>query len=326
MNDLVERYLHQVGRYLPQPERDEVEAELRSLIQDHLDDRYGPTPTAAEVAAVLSDLGEPRQIAASYGSQQYLVGPDLYPTMLAVLRFGWLRVPAVVVVLNVIGALIDRQGDTVFGLFFETLAATLAASAIFTAVVVLVFAIMQRSGVELKRSAAPFDPLALPPTDDPFSIDRFEVSVALAFGLFVAMIWLYFLRVGGLTLRFNLSDPGAVIPVAAGWLVLLLLAGGLQLALHGVALWRGRWTIGLWLGQLIFELVGVVGMYGALVRPLYDYLLNDYPKLADVPLIGATPGVILASGLLITLFNEGTTLLKMWFYTQRQALTPHPST
>lgn len=273
MNELVERYLHQVGRYLPPKERAEVEAELRSLIQDQLDDRYGPTPTPHQVAAVLSELGEPRQIAASYGSQQYLVGPNLYPTMLTVLRFGWLRVPMLVVLLNVLGAVIDDQGATVFGLFFETLAATLTASAVYTGGVVLIFALLQHQGVELQRTPPPFDPLALPATDDPFSIDRFEVAVALAFGLFVSLLWLYFLRVGGLTLRFNLNDPGEVIPVAAGWMVWLLVMGGLQLALHGIALWRGRWTLGLWLGQMAFELGGVIGMYMVVVRPLYDYLL-----------------------------------------------------
>ena len=45
MTELIERYVHQVGRYLPPKERAEIEAELRSQIQDQLDDRYAGSPT-----------------------------------------------------------------------------------------------------------------------------------------------------------------------------------------------------------------------------------------------------------------------------------------
>ena len=106
MTELVERYVHQVGRYLPPKERAEIEAELRSQIEDQLDDRFGGSPSPAEVALVLKELGEPRRMAASYGSEQYLVGPDLYPYMMGVLRYGWVLVPAIVVFLTLFGAIV----------------------------------------------------------------------------------------------------------------------------------------------------------------------------------------------------------------------------
>ena len=49
MSELIERYVHRVGRYLPGKERAEIEAELRSQIQDQLEDRYegaGRSPIA----------------------------------------------------------------------------------------------------------------------------------------------------------------------------------------------------------------------------------------------------------------------------------------
>ena len=82
MSELIERYVHQVGRYLPSKERAEIQAELRSQIQDQLEDRYEGAPTQTDVAAVLKELGDPRRMAASYGGEQYLVGPDLYPCLL----------------------------------------------------------------------------------------------------------------------------------------------------------------------------------------------------------------------------------------------------
>ena len=57
MSDLVERYVHQVGRHVPQKERAEIQAELRSQILDQLDDRYEGAPTADNVADVLRELG-----------------------------------------------------------------------------------------------------------------------------------------------------------------------------------------------------------------------------------------------------------------------------
>ena len=56
MSELIERYVHRVGRYLPGQERAEIEAELRSQIQDQLEDRYEGAPTEADVVAVLGSL------------------------------------------------------------------------------------------------------------------------------------------------------------------------------------------------------------------------------------------------------------------------------
>ncbi|MFN8419308.1 MAG: helix-turn-helix transcriptional regulator [Anaerolineae bacterium] len=85
--ELVERYVHQIGRYLPPKERAEIEAELRSSqIEDQLEDRYGAAPTLTEIGSVLTELGEPRQLASSYNREQYLVGPELYPIMMTILR------------------------------------------------------------------------------------------------------------------------------------------------------------------------------------------------------------------------------------------------
>ena len=97
MTDLVERYVYKVGSYLPESEREEVQNELRSLIQDQLDDRFKGAPTQDDVVELLKEFGDPRQMAASYGREQYLIGPDLYPTMMYVLQRGWVWVPIMTV-------------------------------------------------------------------------------------------------------------------------------------------------------------------------------------------------------------------------------------
>jgi len=115
MSELIERYVHQVGRYLSGKERDEIQAELRSQIQDQLEDRYEGAPTQADVAAVLKELGDPRHMAASYGGEQYLVGPDLYPVMMMVLRRGWVIVPPVAILVRLLAVLFGDESSNLIG-------------------------------------------------------------------------------------------------------------------------------------------------------------------------------------------------------------------
>lgn len=314
MTELVERYVHQVGRYLPPKERPEIEAELRSMIQDQLDDRYEGAPSQAEVAAVLAELGDPRRMAVSYSSDKYLVGPALYPFMMMVLRHGWLIVPGVVVFLNGFGALISSQPTNVVNLFIETLFAVVQATLIFSAIVILFFAVLQHSGVEQDAPAQAFNPLDLPEVDDPTLVDRFESVFGIAFGTFITLVLIYFLRVGGLTLRFDLNDPGEVIPVSPVWLTFLIIIAATIIILHLLLLRRNRWNIGLWLVETLLEAFGVVCLYFVIYRPLTERILIAVPTLANVPFIDKTPEIIAVATAISTLVTRGSKLVKLWNY------------
>lgn len=76
-----ERYLAAVLRSIPEPKRADVERELRSSIEDGIEERVaaGEDATAAE-RAVLEGLGDPAVLASAYtGTPNYLVGPELFP-------------------------------------------------------------------------------------------------------------------------------------------------------------------------------------------------------------------------------------------------------
>lgn len=314
MTELVERYVHQVGRYLPQKERADIQAELRSQIQDQLEDRYGPSPTANDVAAVLKELGDPRQMATSYGGEQYLVGPDLYPVMMMVLRRGWVIVPPVAILVHVLAALLGDETGNFINLLLGAAAGAFQATAIFTGIVVLIFAILQHSGEDLDEITGNdkgFDPLALPEVNDPAEVDRFESIFSMAFGVFALLVMLYFLRVGGLTLRFNLSDPGEVIPVPIPWLVGLIAIGITQMVLLLVALLRGRWGVALWLVNVALDIAGAVALYFVLWLPLSERVYAAVPALAGLPLIGRGAEAILVLSLIAALIEGITKLVKM---------------
>jgi hypothetical protein len=313
MNELIDRYIHQVGLYVRPKERAEIEAELRSQIQDQLEDRYGDSPTQAEVVAVLKQLGSPRTMAASYSGQQYLVGPELYPFMMTVLRFGLPLVPSVVVIANVIGAALSPDGGDWIELLIGSIFTAAQAALIFLGIVVAFFAILQHSGEELRAAAkTEFNPLELPPVNDPGAVDRVESGVGIAIGTLFEIAIFYYLQVGGLTLRFNLSDPGDVLPVPTGWLVVLLFTTFSIVFLNLWALIRRRWTLATWLAEAVLELIGAVGLYFVLFTPLLERVSQTLPELGERLSLDQLPWMITLVTIVIMVLSNGSKLIRLW--------------
>lgn len=314
MSELVERYIHEVGRHLPPKERAEIQAELRSQIQDQLEDRFGGAAAQADVVAVLTELGDPRRMAASYAGEQYLVGPALYPGMMMVLRRGWVVVPLIAVVVQVVAALLDETPRGLVGLLVGAALGAAQATFLFSAIVVLLFAILQHSGEELgelRGKEKPFDPRTLPQVDDPAGVDYGEAIFSMVIGTFAALALLYFLRVGGLTLRFDRADPGDVLPVPMPWLVALTGIAFGQVILQLVAALRGRWSRVTAPANFALEVAGAVAVYFAALRPLADHFLARFPQFADTLLWQRWPEITLAVSVVIIAATSGVKLLRV---------------
>jgi hypothetical protein len=320
MNELISRYVHQVGLYVRPKERAEIEAELRSQIQDQLEDRYGNAPTQSDLVAVLKQLGDPRTIAASYGGEQYLIGPTTYPFMMTVLRFGMPLVPAVVVIANVVGAALSPEGADWIGLLIGSTFTAVQSALLFFAVVVLFFAILQHSGETLTASTrTEFDPLKLPSVDAPDTVDRFESAVGIAIGILFSIAILYFLQVGGLTLRFNVSNAGEVLPVPTGWLAVLFVTTLGTVFLNLWALIRRRWTLGARFAEALLELLGAIGLYFVLFTPAIERLTQTVPDLETQLSLNRLPFIITLATVIIMVIINGSRLIRLW--QQRQGST-----
>lgn len=288
MNNLVERYLYQVGRYLPESERVDIQKELRSLIQDRLDDRPEDMDEEALTVEILRDLGSPLEIARSYGAEQYLIGPALYPAMSRVLRFGGYIIPLVIVIVNIILVLTGTEAR-----LFQWLLSIgwniLQASFVFFGIVVIIFLFIQRSGIELpsefKEKA--WNPMDLPPTDEPGKVGV-DISGSLAGAILMLMILVYFLKVGGLTLRLNLSDPGEVLAVPMGWMLVYVISQGVRVPLYLLVLIRSRWEILTRMTDSVIDLVGVVCVYVVVFLPIWINLVPG-TTFSRIPIIGKSP-------------------------------------
>ena len=75
--EMIERYIYEVVRRLPAKQRDDTGRELRSLIDDMLEERGKNGKTRQENAAdALRELGAPSVLAGKYrDDKKYLIGP-----------------------------------------------------------------------------------------------------------------------------------------------------------------------------------------------------------------------------------------------------------
>jgi hypothetical protein len=168
--ELLDRYLLGVRRALPGKKRKDIVAELESTLLDRLDERFSSSNEISEsqLKEVLEEMGSPRKVAASYGSQLGLIGPQLFPTYLLVLR---IVVPVVVGALTLSFFISAVTGAVITGWSVLEYFGSLWNGAFMAAAwVTLVFAIIERieDGKEVKEleDLNKFNPDDLPTLDE----------------------------------------------------------------------------------------------------------------------------------------------------------------
>jgi hypothetical protein len=250
--NMVDLYIEEVGRHLPAKNREDLKREIRSLVEDAIDDTaQGKEPDEAQVVDVLKMFGSPEKVAASYQPPRYLIGPNLFPTFLMVVRI----VVAVIAVLSAvgIGVSLGKTASDVSGVLStigEGMLNFLGSAAAALGNIVLVFAIIQWLSPDLKFNEEAWDPRSLKAEPDPERVTPagpiFEIFLALAaillFNVYSQWIGITIYQDGRwlhapvLTEAFLLYLP---------WINLLLVVG---VVLQSLLLRHRSWTPGLrWL-------------------------------------------------------------------------------
>src|SRR5512139_3568397 len=86
---LIDLYVTEVGKRLPLRGRKDIEAELRSTLEDMLEDRSQKAGRPADEGMMLDllrEYGPPDKVAAIYHAHPYLIGPRLFPLFVKVLK------------------------------------------------------------------------------------------------------------------------------------------------------------------------------------------------------------------------------------------------
>jgi hypothetical protein len=197
--NLINTYVSEVGRRLPNKTRADIEAEIRSILQDMLEERSQKTgkPVDDEMTLViLKEYGAPEKVAASYLGDRYLIGPRLYPIFMMVLRI----VLMVIGILAAIGLGIAVYQTTLTPLnALETIIKAIAnfVASAFTALgnVVIIFAIVEwalyRAGEKLDIKGLPkekeWDPRSLTKLSPSSQIKMGETIIEIV-GCFAAIV------------------------------------------------------------------------------------------------------------------------------------------
>lgn len=232
---LLDRYIHQVGRFLPRKNRSDIQAELRSSLVDTMEDRFGPDPSDGEVEELLVELGPPREMAASYNpGSQYLLGPGLYPLF---------RMVALIVIAAVLGAQALAWGIAVFVAsepfsVLEILSAMLNSVPASLGWVLIVFMILQYFDARPTLEDEPWDPKMMPEINPEQDLKRGELIFSLVFSVLVLVLITVFPQwIGFVTTPGGNFYPNPIIVRYITPLQVMLLS---WIGLNVYLLWKGH--------------------------------------------------------------------------------------
>lgn len=196
---MIERYLYDVVRRLPEKQRKDIEEELRTLIEDMLEERQDGKSREENVRDVLSELGDPAKLAMKYrGEEAHLIGGEYYPLYCQLLKLVLICVGVVVAISAVVHLIVHfpmQSGGTgvvVDGVvdFFLSLASLPEALLGSFGFVTLVFFILERNQVKLQqRESWSLEKLMQIP-DKKAVISKGDSIVGIFFGILIMTVFI----------------------------------------------------------------------------------------------------------------------------------------
>lgn len=245
--ELIDRYLQAVKFWLPKGQQEDIAAELLEDIRSQIEEQesvLGRKLNEDEVAQALKQRGRPLLVASRYSppTQQYLVGPLLFPAYRFVLKVAalcyllpWLLVWALFMLFDPgyrahhsIGYDLLSVGGPFWNAIFIAVGAV-------TAVFAIVERVQSRS-----RFLDNWDPRKLRPAIDPSRIPRLSSVIEIGVNLTFIVWW-----ISGLWSRFIFEVFNARIVLTHQWRTFfwafLLIAIG-NIVLSATNLLRPYWT------------------------------------------------------------------------------------
>jgi hypothetical protein len=291
--NLIDKYIAEVGKHLPRKQRADIEKEIRSTLEDMLEERnQAGASDEAQVIALLKEYGEPRKVAESYIGPRYLIGPRLLPTFELVLKI----VLAVVLGAGLVGYAISASitpsfaGTEFFSFLGQFWAGLLGGMISAFGYVVIVFAILERvlPAKEFEKDKEEeWNPADLAKEPDP---DEVKVSEAIATIIFtVAGLVIFNLYPNAVGIFFGSDGEWTFIPILSDafftYLPWINLLGVLQIVFNAYQLRQKMWTLFTRLCNIVIE-VGTIAL--AIVMLSGPSLIDlSAGKLAGTPLAEA---------------------------------------
>jgi hypothetical protein len=255
---LVELYIQEVMRRLPEKNREDIALELRSTIEDMLPEDY----TEDDVREVLTSLGNPAVLASNYQDRpMHLIGPRYYDLYMTLLKIILPISAAITFIVLAVSSVLSYSGESSPIEMFLSIAGNGVVEAIGTGMQVffwltLTFAIIERtvsseSQLPITMKGKEWTPDDL--KDIPYIPKEKRISKVEIFGGLVwTVIWsTCFFKASSIVGLYEKSDNGRMFTpffdqdVLIGYWPLVVFLIGLELLL----LLR-KWKVGVWTRKL----------------------------------------------------------------------------
>ena len=270
--NLIEVYVQEVTRRLPEKSREDIGLELRSTIEDMLPDDY----TEEDVKAALEKLGNPAMLASGYLDRpMHLIGPryfDVYVTLLKMI----VPIAAVIALISMIAEYFMNFGgeeavvNVVFTIMGEGIWRIIDVGLQVFFWLTLVFAIIERTDkgkdmqpvtINLKKWT-PDDLKNISYIPKKKAITKVEVFGSLMWTAIWATLYFYANHLIGVyeggrdTLQF--ITPALNQEVLLRYWPIVLVVIGLEIALALYKLITGQWTRKMAIFNTVVELIGTI--------------------------------------------------------------------
>jgi len=304
--DLVERYIAAVKFWLPAKIRDDVAAELAEDIRCEIEEAErakGRPLSEDEVAAILKARGAPLAIASRYQPQRHLIGPELFPLYVFILK-----IVAVISLLPPVLAWVSRGFIDHAAPVPNLIASPFNSLLVSFAIVTLVFAVMEHKGIDL-AGKKDWNPKSLRPVFDHNKIRRSD-SIGEIIG---PMIGIGFFAAGYLSQTTYQFPQGGSITVAPEWIAFWQIIVGLALAdiaLGAVNLFKPYWSgprVMVWLVLNLAKTAAFCWLFQShLIRAITGVppqvaaqftLISDKAATYALPVTGVIAAILIAQAL-----------------------------
>lgn len=290
-NELIARYVYAVTKRLPHKMRGDIEAELKLLISDMLEQRCGDIiPTEHDIRVVLTELGTPAELADKYDPDKHaaLIGPPYYGKYKTVMKIVLLAVGGGMLLSGLMNLIFNGEGHLFFRLMAwigEVFAAEMFAFAFVTAL----FAFFQRKGVKLDQDDALGD---LPPVPKKHErIERSDPIAGIVFSVLFLVLFLWaspqiigYFGDAGFVPLFNQSAIQKLWPLIVGIFALGIIKESFKL-------YEGRHTkrlavVTLFTGVLNVLLIALFITADGLINPVFTTSLLAQFSIEDAFIVG----------------------------------------
>jgi len=322
-NNLTDRYIYAVTRYLPLKMQADIEKELEGLISDMLEEKCGNRqPTENDIRNVLTELGTPEELALKYSGDEgkCLIGGTHYLMYKRILRIVLPIAAAGITFSSILASYLDWEAasnlyEFPIKMLGQTIGNVMGGMIQAFAIITIIFAIMYHKNAPFKNGDIISGLPPIPKKDE--QIKPFKPIIDIMLSVFVTVLFLGFPIIAGAWLEGVGWIPVFETPVIRSFWFPIVLWAIFVIAKNSVRLMEGAYTIRLAAITAVSNILIAISawtvftndkiMNPEFVNRVDDFLIGDGGK--TVPVLFANFNLFFLGIVIFALFVETLTVV-----------------